>query len=148
MLTAKIFKLFTSLILVVVGCTGSAFCWIFRRKTKAAIKSTSQRKRFRVKSAHTELKSLLLLIAMTNFLIIFAQAKVSDIRVIDAMEEECMNDREGLVSCKFNNVTTFNLRPTPQTLTMVLKDHVQRPIGTLSLKLGYPEPIRYPSVLL
>ena len=70
------------------------------------------------------MQPLLPLIALIFITFLTLQAKISDIRVIDAIEEECMTDRAGLVTCKFNNTTTFNLRPTPQILTMVLKDHV------------------------
>ena len=123
-------------------CLGAGCCqWLARlRPTNRKSDETSLRRRYRKWKPET--KPLLLCVLLFGIVSKSAAASLDTTRILQANEEECLVQASGRVSCTYNNVTVYKMRPTgPQTLQMILQDHARRSVGTLTLELAKPQAI-------
>lgn len=118
--------------MVLIKSHKTAGCLQFCCKPKKAAEKKRVVK-YRRRQSSAEIAPLLAIVLM--LFLVSVSGRIRETRVLKAVEEECFVDSGGLVTCQFNSVSTFELRPNQQNLVMLLQDHASRSIGTLSVEL-------------
>ena len=129
----QIIKVLTHFLCLGVGC-----CKWAANKVKGKTKNKPRISVRRRAKGKIEIQPLLALVAIVT-LPKLCCVTLDSTRILQANEEECLVQNTGNVSCTYNNVTVFKMRPIRlQKLQMILQDHAQRSVGTLTLEIEKP----------